>query len=120
MSRARFLLDENLPPSLKTALLQLDPLIDVLRVGDPAAPSLGTPDPALLHSAQRARRILVTSDWTTMPDHMKNHLAAGGESWGIFWVRPRIPIGRLAECLHLIWEVTEADEWAGYQGWIPF
>lgn len=55
-----------------------------------------------------------------MPDHMKNHLAAGGKSWGIFWVRPRTPIGRLAECLHLIWEVTEADEWAGYQGWIPF
>jgi hypothetical protein len=80
MSRTRFLLDENLPPSLKAALLQLNPLIDVLRVGDPAAPPLGTPDPALLHYAQQTRRILITSDWTTMPDHKKNHLA-GGESW---------------------------------------
>jgi hypothetical protein len=120
MSRVSFLLDENLPPRLKTALLRLNPMIDVLRVGDPAAPVLGTPDPALLHYVQLARRILVTSDWSTMPGHIENHLAAGGILWGVFWVRPRTPVGRLAESLHLIWEATEADEWIGHEDWIPF
>lgn len=120
MSRIRFLLDENQPPRLKTALLRFNAMVDVLRVGEAAAPRLGTSDPALLHYVQQTHRILVTSDWTTMPGHIENHLAAGGKLWGVFWIRPHASIGRLAECLHLIWEATDPDEWIGYEGWIPF
>ena len=46
--KVRFLLDENLSPRLKPALLRLESTIDVLRVGDPDAPPLGTLDPDLL------------------------------------------------------------------------
>jgi hypothetical protein len=35
--KVRFLLDENLSPRLKAALLRLNPAIDVVRVGDPGA-----------------------------------------------------------------------------------
>ena len=44
--RVRFLLDENLSPDLRTAVQGFDPQIDIVRVGDPDAPALGTLDPA--------------------------------------------------------------------------
>lgn len=46
--KVRFLLDESESSRLKAALLHLNPAIDVLRVGDPGAPPLGTPDPEVL------------------------------------------------------------------------
>ncbi len=40
--KIRFLLDENLSPRLRVGLLRYDPLVDVLRVGDVAAPAAPT------------------------------------------------------------------------------
>ena len=42
--KIRFLLDENLNPRIKLALVHHDPTIDVLRVGELGAPPLGTLD----------------------------------------------------------------------------
>jgi hypothetical protein len=47
--KVRFLLDENLAPKLKVAVLRLNPEIDILRVGDPETPGLGTQDPDVLN-----------------------------------------------------------------------
>jgi hypothetical protein len=46
--KVRFLLDENLSPPLKIAVLRLNPAIDILRVGESNAPPLGTLDPDVL------------------------------------------------------------------------
>ena len=46
--KVRFLLDENLSPRLKIAVHQLEPAIDIVRVGDPNTLPLGTLDPELL------------------------------------------------------------------------
>ena len=62
--KVRFLLDENLSPRLKAALLRLSPTLDVVRVGDPGAPSLGTLDPDVLRYLELSQRILVTSNRT--------------------------------------------------------
>ncbi len=43
--KLRYLLDENISPKMKTALLRLSADMDVLRIGEADAPSLGT----LLH-----------------------------------------------------------------------
>ncbi|MDJ0516033.1 MAG: hypothetical protein QNJ74_07115 [Trichodesmium sp. MO_231.B1] len=43
--KIRFLIDENLSPRLKQALLRFNFNIDVLRVGDDGAPEFGTLDP---------------------------------------------------------------------------
>jgi hypothetical protein len=118
--RVRFLLDENQSPRLKAALVRLNSNIDVLRVGDPNAPSFSSTDPELLKYLEVSGRLLVTSDWNTMPSHIQAHLAAGGHLWGILWVRQGTPVGRLAEILHLIWEATAAREWQGREDWIPF
>jgi hypothetical protein len=44
----------------------------------------------------------------------------GGRIWGLLWIRPRTPIGQIAEFLSLIWQTTEAEEWINCVEWIPF
>lgn len=46
--KIKFLLDENLSPRLKVAVLRLNPEIDILRIGEPNTPPLGTLDPECL------------------------------------------------------------------------
>ncbi len=42
--KIKILLDENLSPRLKIAVLRLNPSIDILRIGDAHTPKLGTLD----------------------------------------------------------------------------
>jgi hypothetical protein len=102
-----FLLDENLLPRLKVALLRLNPAIDVRRVGDPDALPLGTSDPDVLHHLDLFQRILVMDNRKSMPEHLEAHLALGRHIGGLFWVCSKIPIGQLAQELFLIWDTTE-------------
>ncbi len=46
--KVRFLLDANLSPRLRTAVLRVNPMIDILRVGNEGAPTLKTQDPDIL------------------------------------------------------------------------
>lgn len=117
--KVRFLLDENQSPRLKIALARLIPNADVLRVGDSTAPELGTSDPDLLRYLALTQRALITADRTTIPAHVEAHRMTGGRHWGIFWVRPRTPIGRLTEALQLIWEASEAEDWVNQENWLP-
>lgn len=117
--KIRFLLDENLSPRLKIALQRLNPTIDVLRVGDPNAPALGTPDPDILRYLSTSQRLLVTDNRNSMPEHLANHSARDEHTWGIFLVRPKTSIGQLAQELRLIWEASDAEEWIDTLDWIP-
>jgi hypothetical protein len=118
--KVRFLLDENLPPRLKMALLRLNPAIDILCVGEPDAPPYGTLDPEVLRYVEGYQRLLVTDNRRSMPEHLEEHWAEGRHIWGLFWVRPKVPIGQLAQHLFLVWETTEAEEWIDSLDWIPF
>ncbi len=69
--KVRFLLDENVSPRLKAGLLRFNPIIDVLRIGEPGAPHLGTADPDVLRYLEVSQRILVTSNRTSMPAHLE-------------------------------------------------
>ena len=118
--KVRFLLDENLSPRLKEAVLRLNPEIDILRVGDSGTPPLGTLDPDLLNYLELSQRILVTDNRKSMPGHLEDHWNASGHIWGLFWLRPGITVGRWAEELFLVWETSEAEEWIDRLEWIPF
>lgn len=117
--KVRFLLDENLPPKLKVAVIRLNTQIDILRVGDLNAPPAGTQDPEVLQYLELSRRILVTDNRKSMPDHLEEHWQSGGHIWGLFWLRPNGTIREWAEELILIWETTEAKEWIDQLIWIP-
>lgn len=118
--KVRFLLDENEPPRLKAALLRFNPARDVLRIGDPGASPLGASDPNILRYLESSQRALVTFNRTSMPAHVEAHWTSGRHLWGLFWVRPGVPISRLAQELFLIWEASEAEEWVDWLDWIPF
>jgi hypothetical protein len=114
-----FLLDENLSPRYKKAILRLGHEIDILRVGDAGAPALKTADPDLLHFLEISGRALVTDNRKSMPGHLQAHWAAGGHTWGVFWIRPGTSIGEAAEAIHFIWITSEAEEWIDKTAWIP-
>jgi Domain of unknown function (DUF5615) len=118
--KIRFLLDENLSPKLKLAVLRLNPAIDILRVGDSEAPPLGTLDPELLSYLELSQRLLVTDNRKSMPGHLENHWAAGGHIWGVVWLRPGTTLGSWAETIFLLWEASESEEWIDKLDWIPF
>ncbi|MBW4562374.1 MAG: hypothetical protein KME32_14720 [Mojavia pulchra JT2-VF2] len=94
--------------------------IDILRVGESNAPELGTLDPDVLRYLELSQRLLVTDNRASMPAHLEAHWAEDRHIWGLFWLRPRIPIGQLAQELLLVWETTEVEEWIDQLEWIPF
>jgi hypothetical protein len=118
--KIRFLLDENLSPRLKIAVLRLNSDIDILRVGDDNTPKLGTLDPDVLSYLGLSQRLLVTGNRTSMPEHLKDYWRTNQKMWGLLWVRPATTMGTLAEELTLIWETSEAEEWINVIDWIPF
>jgi hypothetical protein len=118
--KIKFLLDENLSPRLKIAVLRLNSDIDILRVGDDNAPKLGTLDPDVLGYLGMSQRLLVTDNRTSMPEHLKDYWQTNQQTWGLLWVRPATTMGTLAEELSLIWETSEAEEWINVIDWIPF
>ncbi len=115
----RFLLDENQPRWLVAAVRRREPRIDILRVGDPDAPPLETPDPDILHYAEGAQRLLITSDLRSMPGHVIAHRAAEGHHWGVCYVRPGTSRRTLIEELLLLWHASEAEEWVDRLDWLP-
>ena len=117
--KPRFLLDENLLPRFKLAVLRLNFEIDILRVGDANSPALGTLDPEILIYLQQSQRILLTDNRKSMLEHLEAHWTNNGSIWGLFWFRPKATIRELAEDIVLIWETTEAEEWKNQLIWIP-
>ena len=81
--KVRFLLDENLSPRLKAAVLRLNPEVDIVRVGDPNTPLLGTLDPEVLLYLSRSHRLLITDNRTSMPEHLKEHWTKNNHIWGL-------------------------------------
>ncbi|MGB5968637.1 MAG: DUF5615 family PIN-like protein [Spirulinaceae cyanobacterium] len=115
-----FLVDENLSPRLKTSVLNLNPTIDIIRVGEINAPALATLDPDILSYLELSKRLLVTDNRKSMPGHLEQYWAEGGTIWGLFWVRPGASLGEIAEAIYVVWEVSEAEEWLDRLDWIPF
>ncbi len=118
--KIQFLLDENLSPRLKVAIQRLNPAINVLRVGEPGSPALGTLDPDILNYLVTSQRLLITSNRRSMPEHLIAHWDSGDHIWGLCWIRPKTSIGKLAQEVAFIWEASEAEEWIDKLEWVPF
>ncbi len=118
MSSLKYLFDENLDPRYKATLSRRRPEIDILQVGDPAAPR-GTKDPEILVYLEATHRVLVTNNRDSMPDHLQEHWAGGGVCWGVFTLKPGTTFHHLAEDLEFILAATEAEEWLNVTFWVP-
>jgi hypothetical protein len=116
----KFLVDENQPRDLIVAIKRLDRAIDTLHVVDLGGPGMGASDPAILRYCEVEQRMLVTDNRSTMPEHERDHLAAGRHLWGILLMRPDFSVGAYARTIHFIWSESEAAEWQDKSDWIPW
>lgn len=115
----KYLLDENVAESLRKGLHAHYPNIVVWRIGDPAAPPIGTPDPDTLLWCETNGFSLVTNNRDSMPDHLQAHLALGRRVPGIFTLNPSMSIGETIEELALIWGASQPDEYADQITYLP-
>ena len=119
MNHIRFLLDENLTPRYRTALLQREPQLVVWYVGLPSAPAKGTKDPEILTWCELNNFILVTNNRRSMPVHLQEHLADGRHIPGILVIGEQMSIGAVVEELLLIAAVMLADEFQDQIVYLP-
>lgn len=59
----------------------------------------------------REGRVLVSHDRKTVPAHFARFLAASEISPGLIIASTKLPVGRAAEGLHLLWEASSAEEY---------
>ena len=117
--KIRYLVDENLSSRVVATIQRHYPALDVLRVGDADAPAFGTLDPDLLRWLETHQRVLVTDNRKSMPGHVADHIADGGQHWGIFMVSKDVPLRTLADTLYVYWDVTDAEQWIDSMEWLP-
>ncbi len=119
MSPIRYLVDEDTPHAIRDGLLRRQPEIEIRVVGGEMAPPLGTPDPGILCWLESEGYILISRNRSTMPQHLREHLAAGRHVPGIFLLRPRPSIGRIIDDLLLIWGAAYSEEYRDMITYIP-
>lgn len=107
----RYLLDENVDPTLLAVFRRRAPDLTVWRVGDPGAPPLGTLDPAILVWCEQHNFVLVTINRRSMPAHLAEHLASGRHIPGIFLINPGLHFGEIITILLLAAEIAEPGEY---------
>jgi hypothetical protein len=115
----KFLLDENVGESLRKGLHVQYPDMVVWRIGDPAAPSIGTLDPDILLWCEANGFTLVTNNRGSMPGHLHDHLEAAYHFPGMFTLSPKMAIGEIIEELVLIWGASNPNEYADQINYLP-
>lgn len=119
MAKIRFLLDENVDPLVLELLRQREPAIDIKLIGDDDAPPLSTDDETILSWIEKTGYVLVTHNRRSMPRHLHNHFARGGEIPGILLIRRKTLLGPLLDELQLIWVASAAEEYLNRIQHIP-
>jgi predicted nuclease of predicted toxin-antitoxin system len=103
----RLLADANLNASIRAGLLRRNPEIDFKRAED--IPLVGIQDPEVLAIAARERRVLVSHDVNTLPDHLRDFVRTA-TSPGIVLVPDKMPIGAAIENILVICEAADASD----------
>jgi len=119
MGKRKYLLDENVDPRLRKALIRHSPDMVVWCVGDSGAPPLETKDPEILIWCEKKRFTLVTNNRASMPVHLRDHFAEGKHIPGIFILKRNMIMREIIDELVLIWEVAEPDEYADEIKYLP-
>lgn len=119
----RFVLDEHLRGFLWHAVQRHNNrgkyVIDVTRVGDPIDLPLGCADPDILVWAEREQRVLVSLDEATLLTYLRQHLAAGRRSPGVFIVRAHTTLVQIVDFLAAATYASDAVEWVDRASYIP-
>jgi hypothetical protein len=120
VSYIRYLLDENMSHTIRNQLLLREPEMEILTIGDGIAPALGTLDPIILTWIEQHGYILVSRNRRTIPDHLREHLAAGYHVPGIILLKRRYSLGEVLNDLLLIWHASNPNEYRDRIEYLPF
>jgi hypothetical protein len=112
MNSIQYLLDEHVAHAIRDGLSRRWPDVIAWVIGDPGTPERGTLDPDILLWCEANGFVLVTNNRTSMPRHLRAHLAAGRHVPGIFILNPTMSIGATIDELGIISGATESDEHA--------
>ena len=115
----RFLIDENISPKYRTQLLNHEPSLTVLVIGDEGAPARSAPDPEILEWCEKNQFNLITNNRKSMPQHLSDHRAAGHHVPSIFTINLEAPMGLIIEQLILIAGASDEDEYIDQITYIP-
>lgn len=115
----KYLLDENVGENLRQGLRRRYPEMVVWHIGDPTAPPIGVLDPDILMWCEANDFTLVTNNRGSMPDHLREHLAAGHHFPGMLTLNPKVSLGDTIEELALIWGASTSDEYADNITYLP-
>jgi hypothetical protein len=85
------LIDQNFDHDILRGIERRIPDLDYVTTGQMGLSR--TPDPELLEWATVERRVILTHDQSTMPDHVAERLSSGQEVFGVIIVPSDLPIG---------------------------
>ena len=93
--------------------------LEVLRVGDPPAPPLGTSDPDLLLWSEASGCILISEDHNTLPGFLTQHLQGGRHIPGLFLIRRGWTISAVVFALILRDQASDPQDFVDQLEYIP-
>ncbi len=117
MSRPRFLADHDLKDAIIRGVRRRQPAVEFARLRELEMESAS--DAEILDYAAQKNWLVVSHDANTMTAEAFDRVAAGETMSGLLLVHQRDPIGPVIESLLLIWNSSEAEEWAGQVCFLP-
>lgn len=106
--KLRFQADNDLDQRIVIATKRLGPTIDFQTAS--ALNLHDKPDEEVLALAAEQGRVLVSHDRRTMPEHFARFIMTES-SPGLIIISRKVPIGAVADWLHLLWAASEAEEY---------
>lgn len=113
----RLLVDQNFDHDILRGLERRLPNLDYVTAAEMGLSE--TPDPELLEWAMKERRVIVTHDQSTMPDHVAERLSDEFEVFGVLIVPSNLPIGIVIDELVLIVECSDEEEFLNRYLYLP-
>jgi len=103
----RLLADADLKSAIVTGVVRRNPSIDFKRAEE--VPLEGLEDPKVLAVAAQERRVLVSHDVSTMPNHLRA-IVATTLSPGVILVPQRLPVSEAIDLVLLVCEAAEPED----------
>jgi hypothetical protein len=112
-------MDEHIPGALARGMQRQEPDVQIFVVGQANAPKKHTNDSDLLLWVEKRGCFLVTNNRASMPDHLREHLAAGNHIPGILVVPRRLSLRMVIDELLLIWGASIPGEFQDQIVYLP-
>lgn len=113
----RLLIDQNFDHDILRGLERRLPNLDYVTTAEMGLSKAS--DPELLEWAAAERRVILTHDQSTMPDHVAERMNGGNEVFGVIIVPHDLPIGIVIDELELVVECSSEDEYLNRYLFLP-